>query len=106
MVTKKISQPLAVDDLIGKPSASTPVAKSTSTPSVPKEEAAVPAQPAPERISVRPHRIHIGGERDTMTHNNHHQNPRSAKFSVRPFEFDMGWAYIWLFQKMRLAKTS
>jgi stearoyl-CoA desaturase (Delta-9 desaturase) len=27
-------------------------------------------------------------------HNNHHTYPTSAKLSVKPFEFDIGWAYI------------
>jgi len=33
----------------------------------------------------------IGGEE---LHNNHHTYPTSAKLSVKPFEFDIGWAYI------------
>lgn len=40
-----------------------------------------------------------GGEE---LHNNHHQFQRSAKFSVRPWEFDIGWCYVWLFQKFSL----
>ncbi len=35
--------------------------------------------------------IVIGGEE---LHNNHHTYPTSAKFSVKPHEFDIGWAYI------------
>jgi fatty-acid desaturase len=27
-------------------------------------------------------------------HNNHHRWPRSAKFSMRWFEFDLGWALL------------
>ncbi|HST00671.1 MAG TPA: fatty acid desaturase [Usitatibacter sp.] len=33
----------------------------------------------------------IGGEE---LHNNHHAYPTSAKFSIRWYEFDLGWAYI------------
>jgi stearoyl-CoA desaturase (delta-9 desaturase) len=33
----------------------------------------------------------IGGEE---LHNNHHTYPTSAKLSVKPFEFDIGWGYI------------
>lgn len=35
--------------------------------------------------------IVIGGEE---LHNNHHTYPTAAKFSVKPFEFDVGWMYI------------
>ncbi|MGA0571883.1 DesA family fatty acid desaturase [Variovorax sp. VNK109] len=44
----------------------------------------------------------IGGEE---LHNNHHTYPTSAKFSVKPYEFDIGWAYISLFQKLGWAKV-
>ena len=33
----------------------------------------------------------IGGEE---LHNNHHEFPNSAKFSVKSWEFDLGWLYI------------
>lgn len=33
----------------------------------------------------------IGGEE---LHNNHHTYPTSAKLSVKPYEFDIGWLYI------------
>ncbi len=33
----------------------------------------------------------IGGEE---LHNNHHTYPTAAKFSVKPYEFDIGWMYI------------
>ena len=33
----------------------------------------------------------IGGEE---LHNNHHAYPTSAKFSIKPYEFDIGWVYI------------
>ena len=41
--------------------------------------------------------IIIGGEE---LHNNHHTYPTSAKFSVKRYEFDIGWAYIRLMQAM------
>ncbi|MBB2487927.1 fatty acid desaturase [Mitsuaria sp. WAJ17] len=47
------------------------------------------AQDASTNIS--PWGLIIGGEE---LHNNHHTYPTSAKFSVKPFEFDIGWGYI------------
>jgi stearoyl-CoA desaturase (delta-9 desaturase) len=44
----------------------------------------------------------IGGEE---LHNNHHAFPSSAKFSMRPWEFDIGWLYIRIFQLLGLAKV-
>jgi stearoyl-CoA desaturase (delta-9 desaturase) len=44
----------------------------------------------------------IGGEE---LHNNHHTYPTSAKFSVKPYEFDIGWLYISLMQKVGWAKV-
>ncbi len=41
--------------------------------------------------------IVIGGEE---LHNNHHTYPTSAKFSVKKYEFDIGWAYINLMSKI------
>jgi len=35
-------------------------------------------------------------------HSNHHYNPSSPKFSRRWFEFDLGWCYIKVLEKMRL----
>ncbi len=43
--------------------------------------------------------ILIGGEE---LHNNHHAFPSSAKFSMKPFEFDFGWFYIRLLQCAKL----
>ena len=45
--------------------------------------------------------ILIGGEE---LHNNHHTYPTSAKFSVKPYEFDVGWAYIRVLSRLGLAK--
>ncbi len=41
--------------------------------------------------NISPWGILIGGEE---LHNNHHTYPTSAKLSVKPFEFDIGWLYI------------
>jgi stearoyl-CoA desaturase (delta-9 desaturase) len=45
----------------------------------------------------------IGGEE---LHNNHHAFPTSAKFSVRRWEFDIGWLYITIFCSLGLAKVN
>ena len=37
-------------------------------------------------------------------HNNHHADPRSAKFRARWYEFDVGWIYIRLLTALRLAR--
>ncbi|GIX22201.1 MAG: aminotransferase [Gammaproteobacteria bacterium] len=44
----------------------------------------------------------IGGEE---LHNNHHAFPSSAKFSVKPWEFDIGWLYIRILSALKLAKV-
>lgn len=44
----------------------------------------------------------IGGEE---LHNNHHTFPTSAKLSVKPWEFDLGWGYIRLLALLKLAKV-
>ena len=46
--------------------------------------------------------IIIGGEE---LHNNHHTYPTSAKFSVKPYEFDIGWVYIRALSALGLAKV-
>ena len=51
--------------------------------------------------NVSPWGILIGGEE---LHNNHHTYPTSAKFSVKPFEFDIGWFYIRGMEMVGLAK--
>jgi hypothetical protein len=38
-------------------------------------------------------------------HNNHHADPRSAKFKAKWYEFDVGWVYIRLLSAVRLAKV-
>ena len=50
--------------------------------------------------NVLPWGLIIGGEE---LHNNHHTYPTSAKFSVKPFEFDIGWLYISIMAKLGLA---
>ena len=52
--------------------------------------------------NVSPWGILIGGEE---LHNNHHTYPTSAKFSVKPFEFDIGWFYIRAMEMVGLAKA-
>jgi stearoyl-CoA desaturase (Delta-9 desaturase) len=38
-------------------------------------------------------------------HNNHHAFPRSARFSVQPWEIDIGWLWIRLFRALGLARV-
>jgi stearoyl-CoA desaturase (delta-9 desaturase) len=52
--------------------------------------------------NISPWGIIIGGEE---LHNNHHTYPTSAKLSVRPYEFDIGWMYIRLLEVAGLAKV-
>jgi stearoyl-CoA desaturase (Delta-9 desaturase) len=52
--------------------------------------------------NVSPWGIIIGGEE---LHNNHHTYPTSAKFSVKPYEFDIGWGYIRAMEMVGLAKV-
>lgn len=58
------------------------------------------AQDASTNIS--PWGIIIGGEE---LHNNHHTYPTSAKFSVKPYEFDIGWGYIRAMEMIGWAKV-
>jgi stearoyl-CoA desaturase (delta-9 desaturase) len=50
--------------------------------------------------NVSPWGILIGGEE---LHNNHHTYPTSAKLSVKPYEFDIGWLYISVLSALGLA---
>jgi len=43
----------------------------------------------------------VGGE---LLHNNHHLDPASPRLSRRWFEFDIGWMYIKILEKLGLAK--
>ena len=38
-------------------------------------------------------------------HNNHHTYPTSAKLSVKPYEFDIGWGYIRALELLGMAKV-
>ena len=53
--------------------------------------------------NIVPWGLLIGGEE---LHNNHHAFPTSAKFSVRRWEFDIGWLYIKLLSAFGLAKVN
>jgi len=52
--------------------------------------------------NLTPWGVWIGGEE---LHNNHHAFPSSAKFALRKWEFDIGWAAIRGFAALRLAKV-
>ncbi len=52
--------------------------------------------------NIVPWGVIIGGEE---LHNNHHTYPTSAKLSVKPFEFDIGWLYIRTLEVLGLAKV-
>jgi len=52
--------------------------------------------------NISPWGIIIGGEE---LHNNHHTYPTSAKLSVKPYEFDIGWMYITIMSALGLAKV-
>lgn len=52
--------------------------------------------------NVSPWGIIIGGEE---LHNNHHTYPTSAKLSVKPYEFDIGWMYITILKTFGLASV-
>ncbi|MGA6539147.1 MULTISPECIES: DesA family fatty acid desaturase [Stenotrophomonas] len=52
--------------------------------------------------NLTPWAFWIGGEE---LHNNHHAFPSSARFSMRRWEFDIGWAAIRGLQALRLAKV-
>lgn len=52
--------------------------------------------------NVMPWGVLMGGEE---LHNNHHAFPSSAKFALRPWEFDIGWVYIKGLEKFGLAKV-
>ena len=52
--------------------------------------------------NISPWGIIIGGEE---LHNNHHAAPASPKLSSKPWEFDIGWMYIKLFESIGLLKV-
>ena len=51
--------------------------------------------------NIVPIAVLIAGEE---LHNNHHAYPGSAKFSIRRWEFDIGWMYLRLLRFLGLAK--
>ncbi len=51
-------------------------------------------------INIVPMGLLIGGEE---LHNNHHEYPSSAKFSVKWWELDVGWLYIRILEILGLA---
>ena len=53
-----------------------------------------------DSTNIVPWAAWIGGEE---LHNNHHAYPTSAKFSLRWYEFDLGWMYIRVLQALGLA---
>lgn len=57
---------------------------------------------ADQSRNISPWGIIIAGEE---LHNNHHTYPTSAKLSVKPYEFDIGWMYISMMQAVGLAKV-
>lgn len=59
-------------------------------------------EPADASTNIVPIGILIGGEE---LHNNHHAFASSARFSVKPWEFDIGWWYISILQKLGLARV-
>jgi len=53
-----------------------------------------------DATNIVPWAAWIGGEE---LHNNHHAYPTSAKFSMRWYEFDLGWMYVKILEAMGLA---
>ncbi|MDH3589139.1 MAG: transposase, partial [Gammaproteobacteria bacterium] len=52
--------------------------------------------------NIVPWGVFLGGEE---LHNNHHAFPTSSKFSIRSWEFDIGWLYISVLRAFGLAKV-
>lgn len=57
---------------------------------------------ADRSTNLMPFAAWVGGEE---LHNNHHAFPSSAKFSIRRFEFDLGWQVIRILAALKLAKV-
>lgn len=53
--------------------------------------------------NIAPWGLLVAGEE---LHNNHHAFPASPRFSVQPWEFDMGWLFICLFRAVGLARVA
>jgi stearoyl-CoA desaturase (delta-9 desaturase) len=56
---------------------------------------------ADKATNLTPWGVFIGGEE---LHNNHHAFPSSAKFALRRYEVDVGWAVLKLCERLGLAK--
>ena len=52
--------------------------------------------------NITPFAFWIGGEE---LHNNHHAFPTSARFSMKWYEFDLGWLYIRMLETVGLARV-
>ena len=59
-------------------------------------------QPEDSSTNIVPWAMLIGGEE---LHNNHHAYPTSARFSIRWYEFDLGWQYIRALRGLNLAQV-
>jgi len=59
-------------------------------------------QPEDTSTNIVPWGMLIGGEE---LHNNHHAYATSAKFSIRWYEFDLGWEYIRALERLGLAQV-
>ena len=59
-------------------------------------------QPEDSSTNIVPWAMLIGGEE---LHNNHHAYPTSARFSIRWYEFDLGWQYIRVLRWLNLAQV-
>lgn len=59
-------------------------------------------EPKDASTNIVPLGVIVGGEE---LHNNHHAYPSSARFSVRSWEFDLGWGYIRLMEMLGLARV-
>jgi stearoyl-CoA desaturase (delta-9 desaturase) len=57
---------------------------------------------ADDSTNLTPWAFWVGGEE---LHNNHHAYPSSARFSIKPWEFDIGWMYIRILRTLGLAKV-
>ncbi len=55
-----------------------------------------------DSTNITPWAFWVGGEE---LHNNHHAYPGSARFSIKPWEFDIGWMYIRILRKLGLARV-
>ena len=53
--------------------------------------------------NIIPWGIIIGGEE---LHNNHHLNPANPKLSIKKWEFDIGWMWFKILEKLGLARIS